>query len=186
MFELSGPQRTSALFLPAVVAQPREGAPIEQVDFMRDEMANLVWAVESMIPDQLGGAIRTAEEAGGPAPGPPAEGLRYRLIGSVPASWIPFVPTCVAGSSREVQLQRGAMLGPGGVRIAPRGDVLRPHEGPYFVHEEEIGRAGARITRRWQRARSNSGRVFVWLGRQRTTSVGEEASGLRFDAVVEA
>lgn len=183
MFELSGPTRSSALFVPAVVAQSREGEPIEQVDFMRDEMANLVWGVETSIPDDLGGAIRRSETERIERTRP-TEDLRYRLIGTVPTHWIPFVPTRIAGSNREIQLQRGTMPGPDGVPVAPRGELLRPHQGPYFVHEEEIGRAGTRITRRWQRARSHTGRVFLWLGRQRTTAVAEASSGLRFDEIV--
>ena len=39
-----------------------ESASIEKVNFIRDEMANIVWSVESIIPNELGGGVRVAEE----------------------------------------------------------------------------------------------------------------------------
>lgn len=187
MYELSAGERASALFIPAVIATPRDGTPIERVDFMRDEMANLVWAVESTIPDDISGGRDAFETDEAPAIAvPPSTSLHYRLMGSVPEPWIPFVPVHVPGSSREIQLQRGVMLRKDGSPVRPRGEVLRPSdvEQPYFVHEEEIGRAGIQVTRRWRRARTSDGRVVVWLGRRRTASKGEGSSGLRFDAVL--
>lgn len=183
MFELAAGERAPALFVPSVIAAPREGVPIERVDFMRDEMANLVWAVESTLPDGLAGGRDAFEDRlDPPVASPPSEVLRYQLMGTVPEPWIPFVPVHVPGSSREVQLQRGAMLRNDGTPIHPRGELLRPMaDQPYFLHEEEIGRAGVQVTRRWRRIRTADGRVVMWLGRYRTTSAGEGSSGLRFD-----
>ena len=59
MFELAmadAPDTSARTFvLPAVVAQTLEGAPIEEVAFFRDEMANLVWATERTVPGLVGG-----------------------------------------------------------------------------------------------------------------------------------
>lgn len=183
MFELAGP-RPGALFVPASRAAAT-GHDLERVEIVRDEMANLVWGIEATIPDGLGrGAPTVADPTPQPAPSSTAS-LRYRLMGSVPKSWIPFVPTHVPGSNRETQLQRGAMPAPGGGGIEPRGMLLRPEplSSPYFIHEEEVGRAGVQLVRRWNRTRTADGRVFVWCGRERTAGRGEGASGLRFDAV---
>jgi hypothetical protein len=141
-------------------------------------------AIETIVPDGLAGGASGRD--GDPATADtPSAALRYQLIGSVPPSWIPFVPSHVTGSSREIQLQRGAMIGPGGVRIRPRGDLLVPAglDHPYLVHEEEVPRAGVRITRNWQRARWHDGRTYLWLGRDRSIGRGEGASGLAFDQV---
>lgn len=193
MFTLTGSSRAgSALFVPPTIPTLAEGEPIECVDLLRDEMANLVWAVETTIPDHLGGGISGREaahalaQARNDAPDAPSDVLRYRLIGAVPESWIPFVPTHVEGSNREIKLQRGAMMRSGGTDLVrPRGDVLVPdgQQTPYFVHEEEVGRAGVQVTRSWQRARWFDGRTYVWLGRRRTVGGGEGSSGLRFDDV---
>ena len=38
-----------------------ESAPIERVNFMRDEMANMVWYVESTVPSQTGQGVSEYE-----------------------------------------------------------------------------------------------------------------------------
>jgi hypothetical protein len=115
----------------------------------------------------------------------------------VPEHFIPFVPVHVPGSVREVQLQRSRML-----RIV-EGDPLPPEkipprttlmrEGldetpkkPYFVHEEEVPRAGIRVTQSFRRTRWMNGEVYVWLGVQKQTGRGERSSGLAFDTIVPA
>ncbi len=54
----------------------------------------------------------------------------------------------------------------------------------YFVHEEEVPPAGARVQQAFQRTRWYGGRVVVWLGAQKTTGLGEGESNLRFDQLV--
>ncbi len=60
--------------------------------------------------------------------------------------------------------------------------TLRPQ--PYFLHEEEVPRAGARVAQAFQRTRWHDGRVFTWLGVRKQTGRGEGRSGLAFDRVV--
>jgi hypothetical protein len=92
----------------------------------------------------------------GPAPPvlPPAAPIRYRLMGSLPENWIPFIPVHVPDSNLEVQLQRARLPRiipggpPGAGTVEPRTVLLR--EGldqgqPSFIHEEEVPRAGARV-----------------------------------------
>jgi hypothetical protein len=169
----------AGLFVPPALAHVIESAPVECVDLLRDEMANMVWALETIVPDGLGSGIdgRTNEPL---AAAPTAPRLRYELMGTVPRSWIPFIPTHVTGSSREVQLQRGSMISAGGSRVEPRGEILRAST-PYLVHEEEVTRAGVRVARTWQRARWFDGRTYVWLGRARGLGRGEGSSGIAFD-----
>ncbi len=66
MFELTAEpgaaERTSGLFvLPAAVGQTQIGDPIEDVAWFRDEMANVVWAVEHRVASPFGGHIDRAE-----------------------------------------------------------------------------------------------------------------------------
>jgi hypothetical protein len=56
---------------------------------------------------------------------------------------------------------------------------------PYFIHEEEVPRAGARLTQFYARTRWTSGRVFTWFRAQKQTGRGEAASGLGFDRLVD-
>ena len=45
------------LFLPPVLAASLHGDPVEEVLFLRDELANLVWAVERLAPSLAGGTL---------------------------------------------------------------------------------------------------------------------------------
>ncbi len=100
-----------------------QGEPLEQVVLIRDEMANMVWGVERVVPLADGGGVRGVEAAREtraayqrllagttpPAAPPPAAPIRYQAMTSVPENWIPFVPAHVDGDNRETQLQRAAM-----------------------------------------------------------------------------
>ena len=106
-------------------------------------------------------------------------------MSSVPENWIPFIPVHVPGDSRAVQLQRAAM--PSEVDaslIRPRTALLR--EGfdrgeSYFVNEEEVPRSGTRLTVSYNRTRTKTGRVVLWLSVRRDVGRGERSSGLSFD-----
>jgi hypothetical protein len=94
----------------------------------------------------------------------------------------------VPGDNREIQLQRAAM--PSEVDaspVRPRTVLLR--EGfdagqPYFINEEEVPRSGTRLTVAYNRTRTRTGRVAVWLSVQRDVGRGERSSGLGFDLLV--
>ena len=180
------------LFLTPATPKPMESAPLERVVFLRDEMANLVWAAESTIPSRAGIGIdgeqfsrsRKAEPEADP---PPASGAtaRYRLGTDAPGNWRPFVPAHVPGSNRSVRLQRARLpdagADPFGAILV--GPGLAPE--PYFIAEEEVPRAGRIVTRSFQRTRWLDGRVVVWLGRRTETGRGEGSSGLEFDVIEE-
>jgi hypothetical protein len=166
-------------------------------------MANMVWAIESTLSNDLLGGRNGYEAALAlvdllkqlTPPLPPGPALletdaliRFVLATSVPENWIPFIPVHVEGSNREIQLQRAQMLRTlfdPPTPIEPRGVLLRyglPSES-YFVHEEEVPRAGAIITRRYQRVRWSNGETYLWLGRRKSTGRGEGSSGLQFDQI---
>jgi len=204
---------TTLALLPAV-AKTSEGAPLEELYLVRDEIANMVWGIEKAIPLPSGwpqpgreAATEMAERqrqllaaalAGGlPAPLPPdpAASIRYQLMTAVPENWIPFIPVQVPGSSREIQLQRASMprIIPGDPRppakIKPRTTLLRQGleaapPQPLFIEEQEVSRAGERVLLAYQRARWTGGRVVTWLGARKQVGRGEGSSGLAFDRVV--
>jgi hypothetical protein len=111
------------LFLAPGLAATQDAAPIDEVVFLRDEVANLVWAVESTIPDPLGGgrdgraAARQLREQIRLAYPPPADAgnvaaevlLRYQLMGTVPENWIPLVAVRLAGQVTASAYLQGAM-----------------------------------------------------------------------------
>jgi hypothetical protein len=194
------------LFLPAALAKVEESRPVEKVLLARDEMANMVWGIERTIPGMLGAGVDGFETASAlsnyfrqknPAPEalPAANdaGIRYQFATSVPENWIPFIARHKPGSNREIRLQRASMPrltdNLGSTRVEPRGRILRAgldqaDKQPYFLHEEEVPRAGAIVTASFQRTRWFDGQVFTWLGRRKQTGKGEGASGLQFDQIV--
>ncbi|HEX6095402.1 MAG TPA: hypothetical protein VF432_03675 [Thermoanaerobaculia bacterium] len=192
---------TSLLMLP-VAPKVLESEPLEEVLLVRDEMANMVWAIENVVPLPDGTARRGLEaaretrafyERTSPpdAPPEPAADLRYEIMNTVPENWIPFVPVHIPGDRRSIQLQRGAMLrvlaGDKTEKIRPRTQLMR--EGlaakrSYFLHEEEVPRAGVIVSQSYQRTRWRDGRPWVWLGARKQTGRGEESSGLAFDRLL--
>jgi hypothetical protein len=208
MFSLTGDSAGHSTFPPELITLPvaprvLEGEPLEDVSLVRDEMANMVWAVEHRIPlptgwpragAEAGHELRTYLQGlvGPPAtpPPPPAAPIRYTAMTGVPEEWIPFIPVRVDGSTRETQLQRAAMprfldnAPPPPLPVEPRTPLLRQnHPNAYFINEEEVPRAGVRITQCYQRTRRADGSVVVWYGARKTTGRGEGASGLAFDQI---
>jgi hypothetical protein len=179
------------LRLPSAGHAVQMGAPIEDVRFFRDETANLVWAVEHIVPSASGepwpGQERSTAERPAAAPGSP--GLHYVVQTEVPLNWIPFVPVTLDPVSGEIALERAAMLDARvepPVPILPEGKILRPLDVPYRVREEEISRAGVRVVRIACRARWIDGSTHLWMSRVRRAGTGEGSSGLLFDATSES
>jgi hypothetical protein len=212
MFQISANDARRAadpsLLVPPTTSRTLDGKPLEQIELARDEVANMVWAVERTIPS-ISGAARSGRDAARDtaayhrdlvdATAPPPIGytapIHYLAQATVPEHWIPFVPTHVPGSNREIQLQRSRMLRiiagapTPPPKIPPRTTLIR--EGleaspaqPYFVHEEEIPRAGTLLELRFRRARWVNGEAPVWLGVRRQTGRGERGSGIAFDSIV--
>ena len=193
------------LFLPPVLGKIRESAPLEKLILTRDEMANMVWGIEQVIPGLAGGGIdgyeaATALDRHFLAQAQPEQehridtgaAIQYRLGTRVSENWIPLIPVHIPGSNRDIRLQRAAMprltVDPP-VPVEPRGAILRPGldeipKKPLFIHEEEVPRAGAIVTRTYQRARWWDGRIYTWLGRRKQTGRGQGSSGLEFDRIV--
>jgi hypothetical protein len=178
-------------FLPAALGDALESDPLERVQFVRDEMANLVWAVEEVVPDGTGRGINgfdAADRTGvlpDPIAGSPAA-IRYLLGTTVPENWIPFLPVQRQGSVQDIAFQRAAMprMGtPPRDVVRAKGVLLNEPALPWFVNEEEIPFAGTIVTRSYQRTRWYGGRTLVWIGRRRETGRGVGSSGLRFDQI---
>ena len=198
-FELSGdpsPGRGQApwLLLVPALPTPQNGPPLESVSFVRDEEANLAWAIEERLETATGGSIRrrlmhglTAEPAEPAAgSGEPGDVWRYRLQSPVPPWWIPLVPERPDPASPQVGLRRARLLAWEELDdpsvAGPKGRVLAP-ERPLLLHEEEIPSTGAQVTRRWQLARGADGRPHLWMSRRKRPGRGERGSGLGYDAM---
>jgi hypothetical protein len=203
---LSGADAKDAegLLLPNAAAKIHDGPPLEEVLLIRDELSNLVWGIERTLALPHGegkpGAEASAEMLAYQRRWFPEAPLvawqadrRYELMNSAPEHWIPFVPAQIPGQSRAVRLQRAVMLRTlegdplGPQKVRPRTSLLRhgiDAGQPYFLFEEEVTRAGVRVTRRFRRTRARNGRVITWFATVKQTGRGEGSSGLAFDRMV--
>jgi hypothetical protein len=198
----------STLLMLPTLASAQAGPTQEEVFLVRDEVANMAWGVEKTVPLPIG-INRPGNEVatqtfnylqglipGGAAPPPMAAEVRYQAMNSVPENWIPFIPVHVPNNNREIQLQRAAMprILAGDTnppqKVQPLTSLLRqgldlsPAQ-TYFLHEEEVPRAGARVTQYFSRSRWTRGQVSTWLRAQKQTGRGEASSGLAFDRLVD-
>jgi hypothetical protein len=167
------------LFLPPVSTQALTGPPVEEVLLLRDEMANLAWAVERRVAGEAGGSVEPIEEhvRGAVAPTPPGEdaALRYTLGTTVPPSWFPLVGVRAAGGP-GLQLEQMANRP---ATVTPRGRLLVLGSPP--LPDAEVPREGARLLRDVAIARWADGGTVAWSRRLRRVGRGEGSSGLRFD-----
>jgi hypothetical protein len=177
---------TNTFYLPLAITKAMEGEPLEKVNFLRDEMANMVWAVENIVPSQSGKGVNGNEMAIKDVEPPafvPVEDsdakIRYVLGTTVPENWIPFIPVHIEGSDTEIRLQRASMP----VSKGALGVFLTENPPPYFINEEEIPRAGITVKRSFQRTRWLDGKTYVWIGRYKEAGKGEGWSNLKFDQI---
>jgi hypothetical protein len=165
---------------PAALAGP----VLEEVRFLQDPVADLVWGVEAVAESGVGRPRpgRERDAAGQPAQAsPPATAaagapLRYRLHSPVPGGWIPFVPAPQPGGQGYV-LQRAALPGDTTTAATPVGRILRGTT----VREQAVSTEGTVIVRVVCRSRWVDGSTHLWVARRRSLGRGQGSSGLRFD-----
>jgi hypothetical protein len=183
-------------FLPPVLGVTLEGDLLEEVLLLRDEMANLAWAVERIVESPTNSPLdrfeayqerRHREEqtsSSDPGPVPNSTTLpSYRLGTTVPDYWIPLLPV---RDGTAIRLKRGQLpstaSGDSGGTNTPQGLILDPaHD--LLLPDEEVPREGARVTRCFQYTRWIDGGSHLWIGRRKQPGRGEGSSGLRFDIV---
>ncbi|MET3934826.1 hypothetical protein [Arthrobacter sp. OAP107] len=201
---LTDNSRLSRMFvLQPTAPKVLEGQPLEEVALFRDEMANIVWAVERIVPGWGSGepVSRSRQAARVSLPQPEPEDLGdarivYRLMTPVPENWIPLVPVRSEPqnpTSNHVLERRPMLQFPpdGSVRLVhPMGTVLLSDPAVnratdrLQIAEAEVPREGAVVTKTFQLARTAGGGTVLWMGRRVRIGQGEGSSGLRFDTAL--
>lgn len=194
MFKLSGQDRRSDFIAMApTLGVADESEPLEEVLFLRDDMAAMAWAVEHQLQGDLDAPLDAYElylrriKADPPPPPPKATAggpkVYYTLETSVPDNWIPMVP--VRSPQNELFLRRGTMeiaTSGGFVFLKAHALILEPQH-PFFVADRVVSRAGVLVDRYFRRTRSADGSTFAWMARRSQQGKGPGWSGLRFDIV---
>ena len=197
MFQLSSQSKAdgttavsdSDLFMLApTVTHSMESRAMEEVLFLRDEAANMAWAVERVIESATEAPLNRferpqvrAEQDSAPSQ-EPSDMLRYRLATEVPDYWVPLVP---AQGSTGLRLKRGQVLQADGSRslVTAKGRILNADLSDAGIFEEEVRREGIRVRRHYQLARWHDGSTHLWVGRRKSVGRGEGSSGLKFDSL---
>ena len=164
---------------------------------MRDEMANVAWAIERSLESPVEQPVpRTdtttpadsASDTGGSAPGD-ANLPRYLLSTTVPNYWIPLLPVQMHEPPEPPnkvvsRLKRGAVLQPDGSQQIHKAEGRILNKDPHLLmFDEEVPREGVHVARHYQLARWIDGSTWSWMALRKTVGRGEGSSGLRFDSV---
>jgi len=176
----------ASIFAPNIALDVLYNDVLEDVRFVRDEQANLVWAWEHAYTTRDGETILNGDvhtDADAQAEGD-AEVAGFRLMSEVPVNWIPYVPVQInlTPTNGEIFFRRG------------RTDPDASRENPQYrskivdesirLMEEEVPRTGLRV-RRIRKFASGAGEAdnHFWVGRHKDSGRGHAGPGLQFDYI---
>ena len=196
MFKLSGSggARSQFITMAPTLGVVEDADAVEEVLFLRDDQAAMVWAVEHQLQGDLDSGVNAYEAylarlKAQPLPPPPqaqigGPQIYYTLETPVPDNWIPMVP--VQSPQGELYLRRGTMeipAGGGTFQLLKARAVLLEPQHAFLVADRVISRAGVLADRYFRRTRGSDWSTHVWLGRKTRPGTGPGWSGLRFDIV---
>jgi hypothetical protein len=193
IFRLSGAAgRSSFIMMAPKCAAVLDGPALEDVYFLRDDMAAMSWAVQDAVQGPLDAPVDGTQlafefAAAFPAPALPTQTpggptQTYTVEQIPPANWIPMVP--VAAPSGAQYFRRGILVRPGYGDVHATANLLEPSH-PFFVADESIPREGAEVTRYFRRTRWSDGSTVTWLAHRNRPGLGPGWSGLTFDRVTQ-
>jgi hypothetical protein len=184
---LDGTANADGLFLPAVTVAALRSAPVEQVDLVRDDSADLAWALEQAVTSDDGQVIdrpaATAAASPPPAPRPPDPTMSaYELESTLAAYQFALVPPD-QGQPSLVVLEPPATQPDGSVSYAPPLGRLLAELTISGLRQEEVPAEGVELTRRFLRGRGFDGSVVLWTARSREITAAPPTPVISFDIV---
>ena len=140
--------------------------PVEQVALIRDEAANLAWALQ---------LVPRAAATSPPEMVPGSGDLTYVLMTPPPDDRIPM-PLMESDAGRF--LVRGRLAGQ---QTGPVGELLAPD---FRLRDEELPDEGLTLERRYELGRTPDGVLHLWVSRVKRTGARLPLSGLTFDRIL--
>jgi len=161
----------------SAAAALQASSPLEEVHLLRDETADMAWAIERIVEDPIGNPITLspAPESTTPTDSPAA--LAYQLATALPANWFPLLPflTSAGGLALVAGTVEGSSQTPQTILVKQLSS-----EG-FQLPQHEVSRSGLRLQRVACRTRTPDGGATLWVARRRHIGAGEASSGLRYD-----
>lgn len=169
----------SVLLVPPTSRAARAGRPLERVRLVRDEPAEMAWALEETVQGAAGRPIQRAELAQAARqanpPAPSGNALQYRIMTSVPPWWIPLVPEQTSTTAFALRVR--VLVD---IQQAPLGRLVVVDS---LLADEEVPRTGIEAQRVARRARWIGGGTSTWCARRVRPGRVEGSSGLAWDNV---
>lgn len=191
MFKLSAATaRSPFIFIAPTLGVTDAGPELEIVNFLRDDMAAMAWAVEHQLHGTLDAPIdayqafldRIAKDPPQPpAPQPGDPPIYYTTERPVPDNWIPLVP--ILSPTGHLQFRRGIIERLEGTAVVgnpTHATVLEPGH-PFYLTDRIITRIGTNAAVGFRRSRGVDGTTYLWQSRRSGPGSGPGWSGLRYD-----
>ena len=178
------------LLLLHTAAAVQSSPPVEEVVLIRDDTADIGWAVEHTVLgaddrplDRYSAAAQQTLPAPAPPPADDGSTVRYLLETDVPVFCFPLLP--VPSGLPELNLLVLRRVGADGQLhdVPPQGQLLPPLEPPQSVFDQELPAEGTTIRRRRYLVRGYDGEPLLWTGRERTTGGHYGPIPLAFDQI---
>ena len=188
---------TNRFFLPPTLTRTIDSGPLEDVLLMRDEMANLAWAIERTVESPIEQPAQRYEAPDAVLRIPPldpavADLPRYLLSTGCRRTGF----RCCLCRSRTLRSRahpaKSCRVSSAAGSCSPTdwkdhaftGEILGSL-GEKLLYDEEVPREGARITRQRRMARWTDGSTWLWTSFRNQVGQGEGSSQLKFDQVIE-
>lgn len=172
------------MVMPNIAADILNSDELEEVRFLRDEQANLVWAWEYRLEDDEGGSFTTNQEISENVDSnndTDQEVLRFIFKSPTAQSWIPYLPRQIdhGPSLGDIHLRRG--------RTDEKASLQKPQHRSRIVSEsatlfeEEIPPRGLRVRRIRRSAVDSRGQTHYWVGREVGMAQSTSKPRIQFD-----
>ncbi|QNU68629.1 hypothetical protein EHE19_009635 [Ruminiclostridium herbifermentans] len=163
---------------------------IEQVEFFRDEMANMAWAVEKHVESSDGRKFdRNRNYTSNKSKAVTDKDkhnsnsyteklLEYKLVSEIPQHFFPLVPKApITPASKPEHIYQMLLMSSD---LKPFGEILNSSD-DINISQEEIPAEGIEVTRNYMVTRCDDGKTLLCRIKQKKTGRGEGSSGLEYD-----
>jgi len=172
LWRLSGVSRGEYILVPDRV-DAVDGEAVEEVSIVRDELANMMWGHERILPSTIGDGRVTVAPAPLTALSTSVAELTYVPLPTLPPDRIPLA---LDGS----MIVTASVVATHPTPVA-RGEVLHPR---FELYDEELGQDGLFVSRRPRLQRARDGRIVVWTARSRRSGAHQPPIRIAFDDLI--